>query len=45
MQSHARIRMAFEHLDERPIAARKRLLEYVIEIAGWLMRVDEQNQM
>jgi len=37
--------MPFEHFDERPIAAREGLLEYVIEIASRLMRVDEQNQM
>jgi hypothetical protein len=37
--------MALENLDKRPIAPRKRLFEYVIEIAGRLMRVDEQNQM
>jgi hypothetical protein len=37
--------MTFEYFDERAITARERLLEYVIEVAGWLMRVDEQNQM
>jgi hypothetical protein len=45
MQAHARVRMAFEHFDERAIATRERLLKYVIEVAGRLMRVDEQNQM
>ena len=40
-QQKARVRMALKDFDERPIASRKRLLEYVIEIAGRLVRVDE----
>jgi hypothetical protein len=37
--------MSLQNLDERVIAPRKRLFEYVIEIAGRLMRVDDKNQM
>jgi len=33
--------MALEHFDERAIAPRKRLLEYVIKVAGRLVRVDD----
>jgi hypothetical protein len=32
-----------QDFNERVIAPRKRLFEYVIEVAGRLMRVDEQN--
>jgi hypothetical protein len=35
--------MAFEHFDKRPVATRERLLEYVIEVAGRLMSVDDEN--
>jgi hypothetical protein len=35
--------MSLQNLNERVVATRKRLFEYVIEIAGRLMRVDEQN--
>jgi hypothetical protein len=41
VQAHARVRMALEHFDERAIAPRKRLLEYVIKVAGRLVRVDD----
>jgi hypothetical protein len=34
--------MSLQNLNERVVATRKRLFEYVIEIAGRLMRVDEQ---
>ena len=37
--------MALKNFDERMVAARKRLLEYVIEIAGRLVSVDDENQM
>jgi hypothetical protein len=33
--------MALKHFDERAIAPRKRLLEYVIKVAGWLVCVDD----
>ena len=45
VQAHARVGMALEHFNERQIASRERLFEYVIEIAGRLVRVNEQNQM
>jgi hypothetical protein len=35
--------MPLEDLDKRLVASRKRLLEYVIKIAGWLMSVNDQN--
>jgi hypothetical protein len=35
--------MAVEHFDKRAIATRKRLLEYVIEVAGRLVSVNEKN--
>jgi hypothetical protein len=33
--------MAFEDLDERPVAPCKRLLEYVIEVAGRLVSMND----
>jgi len=37
--------MTLQNVDEGVIAPRERLLKYMIEIAGRLMRVNEQNQM
>jgi hypothetical protein len=37
--------MALKHFNERAIASRERLFEDVIEIAGWLVRMNDQNQM
>jgi len=43
MQPHARVGVPLQHFNERPIASCKRLLEYVIKIAGWLVSVNKQN--
>ena len=43
VQAHARVRMPLKHLDERPVASRKRLLEYVIEVAGRLVSVNDED--
>ena len=45
VQTHSRIRMALQYFDEWSIASRERLFENVIEIAGRLVCVDDQNQM
>jgi hypothetical protein len=37
--------MALQYFDEWSIASRERLFENVIEIAGRLVCVDDQNQM
>jgi hypothetical protein len=37
--------MALQHFNERAIASRERLFEYVIEIAGRLVRMNDQYQM
>jgi hypothetical protein len=33
--------MALEDFDKRPVAPRKRLLEYVVKVAGRLVSVDD----
>jgi hypothetical protein len=43
MQAHARVRMPLQHIDKRPVASRKRLLEYMIEIAGRLVSVNDED--
>ena len=43
MQAHARVRVPLQYFDERQVAARKRLLEYVIEVAGRLVSVNDED--
>ena len=43
MQAHVGVRMALHNFDERPVASCKRLLEYVVEITGRLVSVDDED--
>jgi len=45
MQSEANLRMLIEQFNERKIAMRICVLDYIVEIADRLMSVNEENEL